>query len=128
MRTRGTRMRTVGPLAAGAAVLLAGLGACFSQDPAETVLTCDDAPASVTVVIRDYRFDPPVACVAEGGTVTWVNAGAEAHTATGAEPADLWDSGLLASDEEFTHTFEDAGEFPYFCIPHPFMQAVVIVE
>lgn len=111
-----------------AALLLIAASACFSDDPVATDTDCQSFAQNVTVEIRDFEFEPEVACVTEGGTVTWVNVGNEAHTTTGADPARLWDSGLLGNDEEFARTFEDAGEFDYFCAPHPFMQGVVIVE
>ena len=66
--------------------------------------------------------------MAEGGTVTWVNVDNDGHTSTGAGSDPLWNSGILGDDQEFTRTFSDAGEFDYLCLPHPFMQGVVIVE
>jgi plastocyanin len=29
---------------------------------------------------------------------------------------------------EFSHTFEAAGEFPYFCQVHPWMNGIVTVQ
>lgn len=113
---------------AATAVLVCGSAACFSDDPVATDGECESFAQNVTVQIHDFRFEPAVACVARGGEVTWVNAGAELHTSTGAAPARLWDSGLLSNGETFSRTFNEAGEFDYFCIPHPFMQGVVIVE
>ena len=116
-------------IAAGcAALLLISAAACFSDDPVATDTECQSFEASVTVEIRDFAFEPAVACVEQGGTVTWVNVGDESHTSTGAGSGPLWDSGLLGDDEEFTRTFDESGEFDYLCLPHPFMQGVVIVE
>lgn len=114
-------------LLVGASVILA-IAACFSEDPAATEDECENFAQNVTVEIEDYRFVPATVCVARGGTVTWVNRGDEAHTTTGAAPATIWDSGFMANGADFAHTFETAGSFEYFCIPHPFMQALVIVE
>ena len=35
---------------------------------------------------------------------------------------------LLNPDESFSYTFTEAGEFDYYCLPHPFMAAKVIVQ
>ena len=32
-----------------------------------------------------------------------------------------WDSGLLRADESWTHTFDVAGNYTYYCIPHEAM-------
>ena len=56
------------------------------------------------------------------------------HTVTsgkfGASDAgSLFDSGNVAEKDSFTHTFDQAGEFEYFCKIHPqFMKAVVKVQ
>lgn len=76
-----------------------------------------------------YYFDPIGLFVESGTTVTFVNAsGAHSSTAYAAandaesripEDAEAWDSGIL-SDEgaTFEHTFETAGTYDYFCLPH----------
>lgn len=40
----------------------------------------------------------------------------------------FFNSGSLESGASFTYTFTQAGEFEYFCLPHPWMRAKVIVE
>lgn len=131
----GAGVKESGRLSAlqGLAALVAGsvllaIAACFSEDPAAVDEECRSFASSVTVEIQDYRFVPATACVARGGTVTWINRGAELHTTTGAAPAGIWDSGMLANGADFAHAFETAGSFAYFCIPHPFMEARVIVQ
>jgi plastocyanin len=91
---------------------------------------------AVTVQMTDQlRFEPEDVAIAVGQTVTWVNASAIPHTATGdpvknpiaqAHPeyaqlpaeAEPWDSGLLQPEESFTYTFSVPGTYAYFCIPH----------
>ena len=66
-----------------------------------------------------------------GETVTWRNDSALVHTVTGKpseaasaesvalpEGAEPWGSGRLGPGETFEHTFEVAGKYQYFCIPH----------
>ena len=73
-----------------------------------------------------------------GGEVTWMNVDGQPHTVTsgltpfpgidGDGPSGVFDSGLFMPDESFSHQFESAGEFPYYCIVHPWMEGVVIVQ
>ncbi len=77
------------------------------------------------------QFAPANLTIRAGQTVTWRNAGAMVHTSTcdpataqrpehavlpdGAAP---WDSGLIRTGESWSHTFDVAGEYAYFCTPH----------
>ncbi len=61
-----------------------------------------------------------------GTTVTWTNDDDQMHTVT--DVAGGFDSGFLNPGDTWSYTFETAGEFEYFCQPHPWMRAKVIVE
>ena len=81
----------------------------------------------------DECFIPSVVTVDVGGTVTWINEDAAAHTVTSGVLADggpdgVFDSGLFAPETEFSHTFEEVGEYPYFCMVHPWMNGMVVVQ
>ena len=81
------------------------------------------------VAIRNFGFHPDTVRVRPGTTVTWVNCEpetGEAHTSTADDES--WDSPFLAPGASYSHTFEAAGRFGYFCIPHPFMRGAVVVE
>jgi plastocyanin len=81
------------------------------------------------IAIRNFEFQPTTVRVKPGTTVTWINcepAGTDSHTSTSDDA--LWDSPFLEPGQTFSHTFGAAGSFDYFCIPHPTMRAVVIVE
>lgn len=89
------------------------------------------------------KFDPETITVKVGDSVTWTTTGAVPHTSTcdptkasneanislpdGAEP---WDSGNVNQGEEFSYTFEVAGEYKYICVPHELagMVGTVVVE
>ena len=78
-------------------------------------------------------FIPSTVTIDVGGEVTWVNDDAAAHTVTSGVLADggpdgLFDSGLLEIGSEFSVTFWREGEYPYFCLVHPWMEGLVIVE
>jgi predicted secreted protein with PEFG-CTERM motif len=68
-----------------------------------------------------------------GGTVTWENTDNAAHTITSGTavqgPDGVFDSSLMmANGPSFSHTFDDAGTYGYFCMVHPWMAGSVIVE
>jgi predicted secreted protein with PEFG-CTERM motif len=77
-------------------------------------------------------FIPSPVTIDMGGTVTWENNDTAAHTATGGSategPSGVFDSSLIMAGSSFSHTFEDAGTFDYFCMVHPWMVGTVIVE
>jgi plastocyanin len=68
---------------------------------------------------------PPNTPVAKGDSVTWTNRMNMQHTVTGDNGE--FDSGNLAKDQSFTHTFDADGTVAYHCEIHPFMTGVVTV-
>ena len=92
-------------------------------------------PGANEVFMRSISFDPMEITIRAGESVTWHNRDIVPHTATSGNPGEdgfgsVFRSALLAQDETFTHTFDEAGEFIYFCEVHPAMMrdAKVIVE
>ncbi len=97
-----------------------------------------------------HRFDPETLRVTAGATVTFVNESPEAHTVTAYEErippaADYFSSGgrdgeeaarddvgagLIKEDATYEVTFEVAGTYEYFCIPHEDdgMTGTIVVE
>ena len=71
-------------------------------------------------------YSKNVLTVKVGTTVTWANDDNQLHTVTAADGS--FDSGFLEPGASFSHTFTDAGDFEYFCLPHPWMRARVVVE
>jgi thiosulfate dehydrogenase [quinone] large subunit len=87
-----------------------------------------DGPATVSMGGVDFR--PVAITVRAGATVTWTNPSRVAHTVTAGvqpRPSGPFDSGLLRPGEEFAHTFEALGAFPYYCAYHPGMVGTVTV-
>ena len=66
-----------------------------------------------------------------GGTVIWNNDDTLAHTVTsgtvlmGADG--LFDSSILMEEDSFEFTFDNAGEYDYYCIVHPWMEGKITV-
>jgi plastocyanin len=67
-----------------------------------------------------------------GGEVTWSNDDSAAHTVTGGSAADgpsgVFDSSLFMASTTFSHKFEAVGDYPYFCMVHPWMEGIVTVQ
>jgi len=80
----------------------------------------------------DECFIPSIITVNVGDTVKWVNKDTAAHTVTSGSQADgpdgKFDSNLFMAGAEFSHTFDAAGKYPYFCMVHPWMAGIIIVE
>jgi nitrite reductase (NO-forming) len=86
-------------------------------------------PGSSTLTTDANQPNP--AQVSVGSTVTWTNDDAQPHTVTSGEnvtPDGNFDSGIMAPQATFEHTFTEAGEFPYFCLLHPNMVGTVSVS
>ena len=79
-------------------------------------------------------YDPPNAEVQVGTEVTWINNDTDMpHTVTsgdsGTSPTGIFDSGIMMGDgSQFKHTFDQKGEFEYYCTLHPWMTAKIIVK
>lgn len=91
----------------------------------------DIAPGmeSVNVSIMNSRFETAELRVPAGTTVVFENTDAFAHTVTSAEASPMvFGSDELGQGDTFEITFDEPGEYPYFCVIHPTMRATVIVE
>jgi nitrite reductase (NO-forming) len=77
-------------------------------------------------------YDPTPAKVKTSTTITWTNDDTLPHTVTSGNadtgPSGEFDSGIVMGGGSFTHTFDKAGSFDYYCALHPYMIGQVIVE
>jgi plastocyanin len=87
--------------------------------------------------LANKAFSPDIINVKAGSSVTWTDKDTTAHTVTSgtgyndANKGKEFDSGvstLLTSGKTFSHTFNTAGEIPYFCQIHPTMVGKVVVS
>jgi plastocyanin len=96
--------------------LLIATIALLSSYPKASAATVD-----VTVAPNGaLMFSPSSVTINPGDTVRWTWA-ATFHSSTSGTPGmpnGIWDSGILNQGATFTHTFNSAGSFPYFCTPH----------
>ena len=70
-------------------------------------------------------FSPASLTINSGDTVEWTNADTAAHTVTSGSPANgpsgVFDSSLIMGGASFENTFDEAGDYDYFCMVHPWM-------
>ncbi|ACV49305.1 MULTISPECIES: DUF5059 domain-containing protein [Halomicrobium] len=110
----------------------------------------DDADHVVSM--QAVAFEPAELTVSVGDTVAFEHVAGEAHNVVAREeelPADAsywasgdfdsetaavegWDNGqgAVQSGQSYVHTFETAGEHPYYCVPHEMagMEGTIVVE
>ena len=87
-------------------------------------------PSNLTVVkivanAGSNSFSPNPVEVKVGETVTWINDDSGRHTVTSKDG--VLDSGMMGKGQSFSFTFDKAGEYAYFCSPHPGMVGTVVV-
>jgi plastocyanin len=71
-------------------------------------------------------FSPNRIDIKVGDMVTWTNDHREAHTVTSKSSA--FDSGDIQPGQSYSHTFDKAGSFQYYCVIHPSMIGTVNVS
>ena len=74
-------------------------------------------PNELIVPMANFLFNPKEVVVPVGATVIWVNRDGAPHTAT-ADDGKLFKSDLLSTGQQFKHTFDQVGEFQYYCELH----------
>ena len=79
---------------------------------------------AVDEVPADYSVN--VLTVPVGTTVTWTNDDSTMHTVTAVDGS--FDSGFFDNGDSWSFTFDEPGEYEYYCLPHPWMRAKVIVQ
>jgi plastocyanin len=96
----------------------------LSMAPIALLLSYPKASAAtvdVTVAPNgNLVFSPSSVTINPGDTVRWTWAATFHSTTSGIPgmPNGIWDSSILNQGATFTHTFNSAGSFPYYCTPH----------
>lgn len=77
-------------------------------------------------------YIPSTATVDVGGKVIMSNPDTAAHTFTAGTPEDgpsgEFDTGLLMAGNSFEYSPDTVGEINYFCMVHPWMQGLIVVQ
>jgi plastocyanin len=87
------------------------------------LLACRTGVSRADVIIVDVEsnfFSPTAVTVSVGDTVCWVvdNGFHTTTSGSGGTPDGLWDSGFISAGDMFEYTFNDVGDFPYYCSLH----------
>ena len=106
------------------AILAIALGAAGCGGDEEDGAT-SAAPATGTVEVVDFAFEPQQTSVKAGTTVTWNSTGDEIHNVKG--PGFF--SEALGPGETYQHRFSKPGTYRYLCTLHPTqMRGAIEVE
>jgi 3',5'-cyclic-AMP phosphodiesterase len=90
--------------------------------PLEAEMT---AAGAHDVVVDNFSFAPSMASVAAGSTITWTNRDDVPHNIVSTEQK--FKSPVLDTGEQFSHRFDTAGTYKYFCSLHPKMTGQIVV-
>jgi plastocyanin len=96
-----------------------------SASAVQSTVADANAPVVAHVAMKNMKFSPAIIQIKKGDTVEWTNEDITPHSATAAP---FFDSGSIASDQSWRHTFTEAGDFPYSCTFHPEMKADLVVK
>ncbi|AFU59992.1 putative blue (Type 1) copper domain-containing protein [Candidatus Nitrososphaera gargensis Ga9.2] len=107
------------------------VGDIGGKGPRDSVQDPAPIPGNGTVVVsiidnagsNSYNLNPVEVKVGE--TVTWVNDDSNIYTATSNDG--IFNSDVLFEGQSFSYTFDEEGEYPYFCDIHPNMVGTVMV-
>lgn len=82
---------------------------------------------SVTVGIKDYKYDPPEIRITAGTAVTWINNEKRAsHSILFVGPGGF-ESDRIFPGESWQRVFDRPGNYAYTCGPHPEMKGKIEV-
>ena len=112
--------------------LIAITPSAFADHMTVTVTNAPGSSVPGCEETADGCFIPSMVTIDIGGEVIWENNDTAAHTITSGTavegPSGVFDSSLIMAGSSFSHTFEDAGTFDYFCMVHPWMAGAVMVS
>jgi plastocyanin len=93
---------------------------------------------SVSVVIQgingDHSYSPNPITIEKGQSITCYNGHSISHTVTSGaynkinDSGKLFDSGAIIPNQSYSITFDNTGNFDYYCIYHPSMVGEIIVR
>lgn len=75
--------------------------------------------ATQVCMVSNLTFSPANLSITHGTTVTWMNGDAIQHTATSSSSStEAFSSGQMAGGATYSHTFNTAGTYHYYCQNH----------
>lgn len=116
-------------------IATAGVSSAYAQDQVVRGTYAIRMPPGAFDQNAKVFYDPPASAIPVGTTVVWFNDDPDQmHTVTSGTSfqdenyGKAFDSGFMSTGAFFQHTFDTAGEFPYFCQVHPWMVGKVTVS
>ena len=113
-------------------VVIAITPSAFADHSSATVTNAPGSSVPGCEETDEGCFIPSMVTLDIGGEVTWMNDDTAAHTVTSGTPQGgpdaIFDSSLIMAGSSFSHVFEEAGSYDYFCMVHPWMQGMVMVS
>jgi|SRR3989344_2744357 len=100
-------------------IIILFLSGCSSQTIKNTPIETN------TIIISNFEFSPNEIIVQEGTTVTWKHDDSVTHIIVS---QGLFESENLEKNQEFSFTFNEIGEYNYYCSIHPSMKGKIIVK
>lgn len=99
-----------------------------SQEESPSPLSIMEEEKVVSIVANSgsNSYNPNPIEIKVGDMVTWINDDSSRHTVTSSNDS-TFDSDVLRTGETFSFTFDNVGEYPYFCTLHPSMVGTVVV-
>src|SRR3989344_6247195 len=112
--------------------LVAITPAAFADHSEVTITPAPGSGAPGCEETAEGCYIPKEATVDVGGKVIFSNTDTAAHTFTAGSatdgPSGEFDSGLVMAGSSYEWTPTTAGEVPYFCMVHPWMTGLIVVQ
>lgn len=127
-------LRRITPLAAVAALAIAGCGGDDNGGDSSSSSTADTSAATtsgsgggaVQIHMKNIAFDPKSVTVKVGQKVEWVNDDTVDHDVVATKGEDF-KSKTFGKDGTYSYTVEKAGTIEYVCSLHPGMDGTLTV-
>ncbi|MGE0690725.1 MAG: PQQ-dependent sugar dehydrogenase [Candidatus Nitrosocosmicus sp.] len=90
-------------------------------------------PVAIIGINGTNSYSPDPIEINKGQTITWYNGDSISHTVTSGEDNDSdsgseFDSDAIIPNQYYSMTFEESGDYKYYCIYHPSMIGEIIVD
>ena len=112
--------------------IVATTPAAFADHSEVTIEAAQGSGAPGCEETAEGCYIPSTATVDVGGKVIMSNPDTAAHTFTAGTPEDgpsgEFDTGLLMAGNSFEYSPDTVGEINYFCMVHPWMQGLIVVQ
>ena len=129
-----TQIMTFSILSVAVIGLLTMTPAAFADHSEVTIEAAQGSGAPGCEETAEGCYIPSTATVDVGGVVIFSNTDSAAHTFTSGDPTmpdtvqALFDSSLVMAGSTYEWSPTEAGDVPYFCMVHPWMQGLIIVQ